>query len=249
MNHLHRALLSTIVAGFVLAPFSANALHATWHDKRSASGRCVLPFKGDADAVLSSYNFEVSGPHSRAERAAVARIFKHLEHLNGGKFSPLKNYAIKASAWLDILARQRGDGIHIRSGNMETYGIVVHELGHRVGNSTLKSKRTVYQAYNAYVTSRCFTSRYSQVSYSPGSRNEEFAEAFSAYVTAPHLLKGGSYTCQVAYKFFRERLFHGGAASTCFATPAAKPAPKPAAPAASAAKPVAAVKPATPATK
>ena len=229
MLRLARSLVPiSLVALVATAPLTASALHATWHDKRSESGRCVLPFKGDADAVLNSYNFTLSGPVSQREKIAVARIFKHLEYLFGGKLPPFKNYAIKASAWLDILARQRPDGIHIRSGNLETYGLVVHELGHRVGNSMLMSKRTAYQAYNAHVPYKCYTSTYSQVSYSAGSRNEEFAEAFSAYVTAPHLLLQGSSACQTAYKFFRQRLFHAGKASNCFPKPSpapVKPAP------------------------
>jgi hypothetical protein len=83
-------------------------------------------------------------------------------------------------------------------------GLLVHEVGHFIAN-----KLGTYASYNRAVSRNCKLTNYMVQNRSGRkhkNRNEEFAEAFAAYLTHSRALKR---KCRKAFNFLKEELFLG----------------------------------------
>ncbi|MBX3040572.1 MAG: hypothetical protein KF789_07700 [Bdellovibrionaceae bacterium] len=198
-------------------------ISASFNNRTAATGACLQPLAKSASSYLSKYKIRVrsgtkgqgktvnasSGSDANLENS-VAKIIQRVESLGGGgAFGPLKGLQVWSIPDLDISARHTGQGLIIKTSNNKNIALVAHELGHQVGNSS-----GWYSRYNKAVPSSCHFSDYSRASHGFGARNEEFAEAFSIFLTNPSYLKNGSNACQDAYKFFSKQMF-GGRESDC----------------------------------
>lgn len=83
-------------------------------------------------------------------------------------------------------------------------GLLVHEVGHFVAN-----KLGTYASYNREVSRKCKLTNYMKANRSGRkhkNRNEEFAEAFAAYLTHSKALKR---KCRKSFNFLKDELFLG----------------------------------------
>lgn len=83
-------------------------------------------------------------------------------------------------------------------------GLIVHEIGHFVAN-----KLGTYSSYNRAVKRSCKLTNYmkqNRAGRNHRNRNEEFAEAFAAYLTLPKDLKR---KCRKSFDFLKDELFLG----------------------------------------
>ena len=83
-------------------------------------------------------------------------------------------------------------------------GLLVHEVGHFIAN-----KLGVYSSYNRAVSRNCKLTNYMKQNRSGRkhrNRNEEFAEAFAAYLTHSKALKR---KCRKSFNFLKDELFLG----------------------------------------
>lgn len=180
---------------------------STFRDPRGVVSKCIPPLKGEAAAIL--INHGVTTKNLTPEYIDhVASTLNLMDELRGKTINLFRGTEIRYVSKMDIIARQTSGPIEIGFGGMRNRGIVVHEMGHVVGNKKFDDKRTWYQLYNSIVTERCHFSEYSQVSYGGfGARNEEFAEVFAAYLIAPEMLLEGGPSCRQAHDFLRSFLF------------------------------------------
>lgn len=186
-------------------------------DTKAAAGMCVATVGtvAAANQILSRNGITVEGATS-AQKIAVARAVQQMEKLAGGSFRPVRGAKIQIlkEGGCGDQGRTRAGWITFRQGcgSLESVGYYAHELGHLVGNSGF------YAGYKSTVPARerCAFSRYSMKDYTKArARNEEFAEAFGAFVTHPELLLQGNSGCRKAYQYFDSKVFPGGAKAAC----------------------------------
>ncbi|XGC82404.1 hypothetical protein ACES2L_07935 [Bdellovibrio bacteriovorus] len=163
----------------------------------AASGSC-LPDHGSHPAeVLRRNGIKYLGNASSAEVEALAKGVAQVENLLGDPLPrPWRqnfNFINASGSW-----NQGPTTINVRrpkgSPKGTNVGRLMHELGHRVGNSG------VYQKYANYTgRTRCAITGYAASKF-----NEEFAEVFEAYVVYPDLLVK---KCPKAFEFMSTQLF------------------------------------------
>jgi hypothetical protein len=162
-----------------------------------------------ANAVIERFQLDhVNATKEEIQSLGTALVW--IEKLNGGEPLPVAvaseddGYTYKFLSEMGSSQQMEHAIVVRRNGekkNGENVAQLVHELGHFIGN------RGVYGAYRAATKgSYCVVS-----SYSDDKPNEQFAEAFAAFVTVPDLMKSiDSPGCKRAYAFFKNELFAKG---------------------------------------
>jgi hypothetical protein len=172
-------------------------------------GKC-LPEVQNADQILENNGIGVKGA-TVAERAALARGISQVEKLLGSTLP--KKWQVKYNFVTTLSKKGKytwdqelGHTITVRRPSGSTNGLLtgrmMHELGHKIGNSSM-GKTNYYEGYKKFRKAnkgkRCKISKYCS-----SRENEEFAEAFEAFVADPDLLKS---KCPTAYAFFKDQAF------------------------------------------
>lgn len=174
-------------------------------DPNGQAGTCTGPLLGSVDDVLKRNGVNTRNA-TTAQKTSLAKGIQQLERLAGGAFAPAKGAVFNFINKRGGVSNQ-GEMINMRGGEERTANTayLMHELGHRVGNSGY------YSQYKGAVRSPCIATHYCRKSYSRARyRNEEFAEAFSAFVTHPEILLNGSPSCKAAYDYFAQTVFKNG---------------------------------------
>lgn len=162
-----------------------------------------------ANAAIERYNLDQSNA-TKDELRALGTALHWIERLNGGE--PLHGavadsntgYTFKFRSGKGFSEQTKSEIIIRRNGEQQlgkNVAQLVHELGHFLGNNG------AYEEYReAMKGSYCVVSGYSDDKF-----NEQFAEAFAAFVTFPKLMKAVDSTgCRKAYDYFSRKLFSNG---------------------------------------
>jgi len=175
--------------------------------ERVSNGDCLSPLRESADVILERHNIKIEGAVKTEEKAALARLIQGLEKLGPGNFKYHRGARFIYRTGR-LRSRFNGKAIEINPGEQNIHslrdkslggtnnvGLHAHELGHFVGFKGL------YPKYFAAVPdkNRCLVSQYAKT-----NRNEEFAEAFAAFLMDPEHLKNGGGGCAQASRFFAE---------------------------------------------
>lgn len=169
-----------------------------------------MPPTDEAHQVIKAFKFPIPATATEEEIQKLGSVLLTIQNLNGG--TPLREAMSNGSYGFRY---ENGDGhsaqqpqyILISRNGAKDFGMsaaqIAHELGHLVGN------QGGYPRYQAAVNGEfCQITRYSYVS---GNANEQFAEVFAAFVTAPWILQNhGSRACNKAWLFFRNEFFQNG---------------------------------------
>lgn len=175
--------------------------HPMYTYKIAATGQCIQRKSSDYRSVLRRNGIGWKGDPSQRELAALAKGIGQVENLLGrplpSSWRTKYNYITiswkKRSTW-----NQGASAINVRrqkgTAKGENVERLMHELGHKVGNTGQ------YQKYLRYTGGKwCPITDYAMK-----DSHEQFAEVFGAYVTYPDLLKS---KCPRAYGFFANKLF------------------------------------------
>ncbi|UOF02096.1 hypothetical protein [Bdellovibrio reynosensis] len=163
----------------------------------AAKGSCLPEHGSNPSEILRRNGIKYLGNPSRDEVAALAKGVAQVENLLGDPLPrPWRqnfNFIDASGSW-----NQGPTTINVRrpkgSPKGTNVGRLMHELGHRVGNSG------IYQKYAGYTgRTRCAITGYAASKF-----NEEFAEVFEAYVVYPDLLEK---KCPKAFDFMANQLF------------------------------------------
>lgn len=158
----------------------------------------------------------IQAPSEQSERTLGAAILR-VQQLNGGPMAAGR-YDSSNPFQFRILnrpySRQEPDHIKIAHSHRNSVAQYVHEWAHFIAN---KNGRQIYSQYQNRLgggSNFCMVSGYADGTSdsSHASRwSEQFAEAFTAFVTEPSLLlNNGSAACRNAYNFFKDELFNDG---------------------------------------
>jgi|GEM_PF-3566503 len=197
-------------------------------NQTAAQGKCLVDVYGDSAARLAKNNITtytgtrsgddisfsrtnptaISAQDTRSQ--SVVKVMQTLNNIGNGRFDLHKGAKFVFGSTVDN-SRQEGDHIQINQsgtnqrglnahdghnhGGTTNVALITHELGHYVGN------KGMYGPYFRAVRGGCNVSGYAQTRHN--GRNEEFAEAFAAYITNPELLSARGGQCQKALDFFR----------------------------------------------
>lgn len=187
-------------------------------DAESSQGQCiqmkdVLSQKkidvALARMILQRNQVKTTSNVTHLELIALARGINKIEELHGKPFPGIAGvnfiYTSSDSVWnqssgpIKVNRNWSTDtGMHSRN-----VGMLMHELGHYVGNNKNPENPAAYAKYFRAVPTPCHFSWYAQQ-----SRNEEFADVFASFIVNPkNLLKMGSPGCKKAYEFFKTKVF------------------------------------------
>lgn len=206
------------ILGFLLF-FSTEAFglpQVLKRDPTAASGRCLIPAVTtleQARSVLSRYKIQTHEAKD-VEKIALARGLAQAEALFGKRFrfaGVVRFSFAERKGFSRYEGYDQKEGVHqIRMNRCDSKGKncapnnvahLLHELGHKIGNSQFVRGETFYEAYSR-LAGKCRPTAYSLT-----NRNEEFAEVFAAFLTHPELLSAGNSDCQRAYEFFAQDVF------------------------------------------
>lgn len=195
--------LSSLICVTIFQVFAeakaSGEVYTVFRYEAAAYGRCLPRTSGSADAILARNGIRTRGRSTEAEQVALAKGIGQVENLLGSplprKWQTTYNYITSPS---NTRWNQAVSAIHVRrppgTNQGENIARLVHELGHKVGNSG------EYPRYRQAIRGQeCRIS-----GYSAKRNNEQFAEAFAAYITYPDLL---AQKCPKAYAFFSQKLF------------------------------------------
>lgn len=191
--------MMALVASVVFSSEQARAAtpYTMYRYPVAATGSCVPDHDSDPNEILRRNGIGYSGNPSQTEVEALAKGVAQVERLFGDPMPHpwRQNYKfIQATGkW-----NQGPSTINIRrpkgSPKGTNVGRMMHELGHKVGNSG------VYQKYAKFTgRTRCRITGYAASKF-----NEEFAEVFEAYVVYPDMLE---QKCPKAFEFMSTQLF------------------------------------------
>lgn len=231
----------TVLAVFAILVITAHASAQNVHmvaELESQNRQCMRDLPGSNGATRAS-GVAVNGA-SNYERDLVNRAIAKMNSMaRGGRLSALNGLRID---FMDYLPRATGCVPAAQTkGYVEvgrrcppgygTYnfigdtgvGLLIHEIGHHVGN------RGGYNGYpvGCHISGYCTHTSAGNTHSANTQRNEEFAEVFAAYVLQPNLLRKTN-GCANAYRHMRS-LFGGPPPGPTCRTPkpAATPAPGP----------------------
>lgn len=168
----------------------------------AAGGACIDRSNEDALKVLKRNGISTRGRPTSKELEALATGIAQVENLLG---RPLPkswrtpyNYINSPSSYT---WNQATSAINVRrpkgSASGQNVGGLMHELGHKIGNTG------EYAAYRSFIGKQeCKITHYAKK-----KANEQFAEAFAAYVAYPDKL---ARVCPKAYNFFSQKMFPNG---------------------------------------
>nr|WP_295905845.1 hypothetical protein [uncultured Bdellovibrio sp.] len=176
---------------------AAGGFYTVYRYDVAAKGSCVPDHDSTPKEILRRNGIKYSGNPSEQEVAALAKGIAQVENLLGDPLPiPWRqnyNFITATGKW-----NQGATSINVRrpkgSPKGTNVGRMMHELGHKVGNSG------VYQKYQSFTgRTRCRITGYAASKF-----NEEFAEVFEAYVVYPDLLE---QKCPKAFEFMSKKLF------------------------------------------
>ena len=189
-------------------------------DEIAKMGQC-LPFEKvtaeEAKDILANQKIKVSANITKAELSALGTGIKQIQNLYGGQFPGVQGanfkYANEATNW-----NQSSGPIKVnrywandRGMNSSNIAMLIHELGHYVGNNSREGNPATYNRYFKAVPEPCRFSWYAK-----NRRKEEFADVFSTMVVNPeNLLKSDDLYCRKAYNFFKAEIFSKGELAQC----------------------------------
>ncbi len=178
------------------------------HHKESREGQClpssVKSLKSkDFEALLKKNKINFTNA-TEQEKVAVAKGIAQIENLFGKEFPGIFNahfkYFNNNGVW-----NQNNGPIHVYRGwhhdSKSNTNMLIHELGHHVGNNKNPNNPLNYSRYFSAVKERCRFSGYGST-----KLNEEYAEVFTAFIMAPNLLLEQGGGCVQAYHFFKQNL-------------------------------------------
>lgn len=187
------------------------------NDLVAHAGSCSMKMSDfEARSELSKNNIKSPGAKSE-EDIALAKTIARINQLNGGPFAPFQGVTVKFARTainndgelVDHSFQKSSKVVQMCRGNHEhvgSVGYLAHELGHVLGNT---NNAEWYSSYKSKVSvfNRCRVSNYAEKKEKKASkfRNEEFAEAFAAFVANPKLLKDAGGGCIDALNYFQGR--------------------------------------------
>lgn len=231
-----RSLLFATIVVITLATVSNTVLAyvvagSMGRDPVSSQGQCLKKTDSKtgkaigglvARQILKRNSITTTANASEGELVALAIGVHRIEELHGKPFEGTKGahyiYTQASRVW-----NQHAGPIHVNRNwskhtgmHSENIGMLMHELGHYVGNNKNPLNTASYAKYFRAVPQPCYFSWYAKQ-----SRNEEFADVFATFIMNPNnLLKFGSASCKRAYDFFRKEVFSKGKMTTCSASSA-----------------------------
>lgn len=198
-----RTLVLTLLAVLFSEASIAKGPYALYQFPTADTGRCMASLKSSPKDVLQRNGIGYRGTPTTAELKSLAKGLEQIERLRGGEALPKNwrtqyNYITSRNQKGKYTWNQGVSAINVRrpkgSSKGENVTRLMHELGHKVGNTG------AYGQYRRYVGKyRCQITNYCK-----HKHNEEFAEAFAAYITMPDKLKT---SCPRAFKYFSRKLF------------------------------------------
>lgn len=207
-------LLNFLIPGAAQAQSDIFQEKSLKHNEQAARGCIARVDLKTAQQVMQRFNLTSEGA-TEAETRALGTALFWIEQLHAGephvkaRGSALDPYAFKFTSGAN--SRQTVHNIVIGRAGEHKFGEnvaqLVHELGHYIGNNKVGNNKGVYEEYFAATKGE-----YCKISgYSDDARNEQFAEAFAAFVTRPSMMKNNnSAGCRRAYRFFSEKFFENG---------------------------------------
>ncbi len=172
----------------------------------------------EAKKIVDQYNYKLIGA-TPMETRSIGTSLTFIERLNGGKtFTPAvarEGYGVRFREKKGHSAQRSGEIAINRNGDLkygENVAQLTHEIGHLVGNNGL------YEEYRAALGHTRRHPKYCKVSgYSTSRANEQFAEAFAAFVTRPELIKDSKDpSCKKAWAFFTKKFPGHALADKCY---------------------------------
>jgi hypothetical protein len=229
-----RILFLAVLAAGLCQPASAYVVAGSMgRDPVSSEGQCLTKLEQRsgkridihiAREILKRNSVTTTANATKKEIIALAIGIQRVEQLHGKAFPGVQGvhyiYTQASRVW-----NQHAGPIHVNRNwsidtgmNSENIGMLIHELGHYVGNNKNPLNTASYAKYFKAVPEPCYFSWYSLQ-----SRNEEYADVFSTFILNPNnLLKFGSRGCRKAYEFLRKEAFGKGKMTVC-APKASKP--------------------------
>lgn len=204
-------------------------------NKKNAKPQTVAEIADLSCLLPAASAIRALGATTSAEKSAAAKVVGNLRLVMGGNARLLDNVGFQFVSQLPLRkdggclpGHQYADGgrtltfarrcpANSRQGALKLptdQATIVHELGHLVAN-----RGQFYARYNRAVPARCKISGYctrSSGGHAHSHRNEEFAEAFSAFLLAPARLKA---QCPAAYVFMKEQVYLGDTSGICKKAP------------------------------
>ena len=173
-------------------------LHSMKRDEATAMGQCLAPVNtvGEAKRILVRNNVQVGRETNDRQLISVAMGIQQLQLLSGNRANFVSGATfrfLKNSRY----SSQRPNGIYMGANHQDgNVSHVMHELGHYAGNQGL------YAGYKQL--GRCNLTSYSHKVWSAETaRNEEFAEAFAAFVASPGRLRDSQeQACRDVFAYF-----------------------------------------------
>lgn len=208
-------LLGSLTAALTAAgddrPSVPELPRATFYVEQDTEVKCMAR-PANADELVRRAGIRVVSWFGNGSSVSiVGAILRETSRLSGEEFRPLRNFAFEVNRGWRIMGQQVYDS-NLRMAKVivteaDNARLIIHEMGHVFGNAPKAGGGTWYKAYNAAVPKACRHTEYAGVSHVKGSRNEEFAEAFAAYLTRPQLLLRSGPACMKAFAFFRKVAF------------------------------------------
>lgn len=166
----------------------------------------------EAQTAMASQNLTTDSANEMEQRTMGAALIR-IQQLNGGplkegKWNGSRPYPFRIRSGVDSSA-QRADHILIKKSYSLSVAQYAHEYAHLIGN------QGAYGAYSKFMggVGYCMVSMYAD-----NSSGEQFAEAFTAFVTEPSILLNNSRSpkaCKRAYDFFRGWFKNGEKVKDC----------------------------------
>lgn len=179
---------------------------ATWHIGSITNSPCIHKFNSsEAATIYKKSNISTKNiPQSTVLK--FASVLKRIDDLQNGQFKLTSHFTIISNpSIVKGYAKQTPGKLEIGPKGINNLAIYTHELAHAIGN---QNNRKAYTDYSKFVRAACRISKYASVNHGYGARNEEFAEAFTAYMLHPELLKNTSDSCFKAHQYFSTQLFN-----------------------------------------
>lgn len=199
---------------------AAQTVHALSVKADPLATRGCIPKVSVAEAkkIVDQYNYKLIGA-TPMETRSIGTSLTFIERLNGGKtFTPAvarEGYGVRFREKKGHSAQRSGEIAINRNGDLkygENVAQLTHEIGHLVGNNGL------YEEYRTALGHTRRHPKYCKVSgYSTSRANEQFAEAFAAFVTRPELIKDSKDpNCKKAWAFFKKKFPGHALADKCY---------------------------------
>ncbi len=180
----------------------------------ASTGACLNKVGSEklAKAILARNNVHFSSKANPTQLKTLATAVYQIERLTGGQNKFISGVHLRFPKVKGFSQYRVGTPYVDMGANFTDSNIahITHEMGHYAGHAGL------YPLYYKRVPPCKFTN-YTYAYYHPSAkRNEEFAEAWAAFITRPELLSKSSIpACRRAYDFFLEIFPRGKQLASC----------------------------------